>query len=44
MAVMLLGREELPHLVDLIGVGLMADQGSDIKFVLQDPLDGGVLP
>ena len=41
---MLLGREELPHLVDLVGVGLMADQGSDIKLILQDPLDGGVLP
>ena len=41
---MLLGREELPHFVDLIGVGLMADQGSDIKLIFQDPLDGGVLP
>ena len=41
---MLLWREELPHLVDLIGVGLMTHQSPDIKLILQDPLDGGVLP
>jgi len=26
-----------------LDVDLMADQGSDIKLILQDPLDGGVL-
>ena len=44
MPVLLFFWQFLSDMIDLTGVGAVADECSAVKFILEQPLDSGVFP
>ena len=44
MSEMFFFRKQLPNMIDLAGIGLVADKRSGVELILKDTLDSGMLP